>query len=228
MEVSAKLSQAYHTGEGGVLVTNDDDLARRMQLIRNHGEAAVSGMQVENISNILGYNFRLGEIECAIGIEQLKKLDSLVKSRQRIAAILTNGLEGLAGLSTPIIKQGCTHVYYVYPMILDIDLLGVPRKKIIDALRAEGVEGLMDGYANSHLLPMYQKKIAYGKNGFPWIHGICGREINYEKGICPIAEKLHEETFLGYQMCLHELSDNDTYSLVEAFKKVFNNIDDLK
>lgn len=217
-----------HTGEGGVLITNDDNLAQRMQLIRNHGEAAVSGMQIDNIANILGYNFRLGEIECAIGIEQLKKLDKLVKSRQRLATILTKGLKGLVGLRVPIVKPNCTHVYYIYPLILDIGILGVSRKNIINALNAEGVEGLMNGYANIHMLPMYQKKIAYGNQGFPWNSEISEREINYGKGICPNAERLHDETFLGYQMCLHELSDNDAYSIVEAFKKVWDNIDALR
>ena len=78
-----------HTGEGGILVTNDDQLAERMYLIRNHAEAAVGDMRIENLSNMLGHNFRLGEIECSIGIEQLKKLESLVKTRQ-IAEKLTN------------------------------------------------------------------------------------------------------------------------------------------
>ncbi len=216
-----------HTGEGGILITNNSNLAKRMQLIRNHAEAAVEGMGEENISNLIGYNFRLGEIECAIGIEQLKKLDKFVQSRQKAAERLTNGLMELKGLRTPIIKTGCTHVYYVYPILLDLEELKVTRKKIAAALRAEGVDGLMEGYANIHMLPMYQKKIAYGSNGFPWNSDICSREINYHKGICPTAEKLHDESFLGYEMCLHELSDNDVDLMLEAFHKVWKNLDKL-
>ena len=71
-----------HTGEGGILVTNDDDLALRMRLIRNHAEAAVGDIGLSNIANMIGHNFRLGEIETAIGIEQLKKLSISVASRQ--------------------------------------------------------------------------------------------------------------------------------------------------
>ena len=63
------------------------------------------------------------------------------------------------------------------------------------ALEAEGLEGLTNGYQNIHLLPMYQNKIAYGSNGFPWNSEICKREISYEEGICPVAEKLHSKTF---------------------------------
>ena len=66
-----------HTGEGGILVTNDDELALRMQLIRNHAEASVADISLDNIANMIGHNFRLGEIECAIGREQLKSFPSL-------------------------------------------------------------------------------------------------------------------------------------------------------
>ncbi|NDH64767.1 MAG: DegT/DnrJ/EryC1/StrS family aminotransferase, partial [Alphaproteobacteria bacterium] len=75
-----------HTGEGGILVTNDDEIAERMCLIRNHAEAVVGDKGVTDLSNMIGHNFRLGEIECAIGIEQLKKLDRQIASRQRAAA----------------------------------------------------------------------------------------------------------------------------------------------
>ena len=66
-----------HTGEGGILVTNCDKIAEKLQLIRNHAEAVVADKGVTDLSNMLGYNFRMGEIEAAIGIEQLKKLKNL-------------------------------------------------------------------------------------------------------------------------------------------------------
>ena len=71
-----------HTGEGGILVTDDDKIAERMQLIRNHAEAVVGDKGVINLSNMIGHNFRLGEIESAMGIEQIKKLKKLVRERQ--------------------------------------------------------------------------------------------------------------------------------------------------
>ncbi len=225
--ISLNYHKHIHTGEGGVLFTNDKNLAQRMHLIRNHAEAAVGGMNVENLSNMLGYNFRLGEIECAMGIEQLKKLDNFVATRQYAAEKLTEGLIDLKGLQTPIVNDNSTHVYYVYPLIIDVDLLGVSRRKIMNALRAEGVEGLMEGYANIHMLPMYQKKIAYGSNGFPWKSEICREEVDYSHGICPVAEKLHEKTFMGYEMCLHKLEDDDLDLMIRAFKKVWNNLSSL-
>ncbi|MDB9915755.1 DegT/DnrJ/EryC1/StrS family aminotransferase [Alphaproteobacteria bacterium] len=217
-----------HTGEGGILVTNDDDLADRMRLIRNHAEAVVEDKGVKNLNNMIGHNFRLGEIECAIGIEQLKKLGKLVITRQKAAERLTRGLQSLKGLRLPIVKDNCTHVYYVFPLIVDIEKLGVSRDLIISALEAEGVSGLAAGYTNTHLLPMYQKKIAYGSNGFPWNLKEARQNINYKKGICPVAEQLHEETFIGLEMCVYELSNKDIDLVIDSFKKVWNEIDILK
>ena len=217
-----------HTGEGGILVTNDDDIADRLRLIRNHAEAVVEGMGITDISNMVGYNYRLGEIECAIGIEQLKKLPKLVLGRQKAAEQLSGLLSGLKGLRTPIVMPDCTHSYYMFPMVLDIEVLGVSRASIINALSAEGVTGLTPGYVNVHLLPMYQQKIAYGSNGFPWSSDICHRKVSYRKGICPIAEELHDSTYMGLSACMHDMSDIDVTNIANAFIKVWAHLELLR
>lgn len=217
-----------HTGEGGILVTNDDELAERMQLIRNHAEAVVKDKGVTNLSNMVGYNFRLGEIECAIGIEQLKKLDSKVNSRIHAAERLKKGLSGLSGLKLPEIRSESTHVYYMFPMEIDSQVTGVKKEQIYEALIAEGVDDISLQYANLHLLPMYQKKIAYGSKGFPWTSDICKRDVDYSKGICPVAENLNDSTYLGYEMCVREFSDDHVDLVVSAFRKVWENLDSLK
>jgi len=217
-----------HTGEGGIIVTNNDAIANKLRLIRNHAEAVVGGMGVTDLSNMIGYNYRLGEIECAIGIEQLKKLPDLVRGRQKAAEKLTTILTDLPGLTLPFVRDGCTHAYYMYPMVLDLDELGVKRARIIEALTAEGITGLTDGYVNVHMLPMYQNKIAYGSSGFPWSSDICRRDVSYQKGICPVAEKLHDHTYMGLSVCMHELKDAEVESIGLAFHKVWNHLDDLK
>lgn len=217
-----------HTGEGGILVTDDDDIADRARLIRNHAEAVVGDKGVTDLRNMIGYNFRLGEIECAIGIEQLKKLGGLVKMRQRAAERLSIGLQELSGLRIPVVMQGCTHAYYIYSMVLDVARLGVSRAKICEALAAEGLEGLVPGYQNLHLFPLYQQKIAYGSHGFPWSSDICHRDIDYRKGICPVAEELHESTCLGIAMCMHEFTDQDVDLVIMAFRKVWKNMETLR
>lgn len=217
-----------HTGEGGILVTDDDEFADRLRLIRNHAEAVVGDKGVTDLRNMIGYNFRLGEIECAIGSEQLKKLDGLVKARQRAAERLSSGLQSFRGLRIPVVKPDCTHSYYVYSIVLDIARLGVSRARIVEALEAEGVPGLAAGYANLHLLPMYQKKMAYGSKGFPWSSDICRRDVEYRKGICPVAERFHDSEYLGLAICMHELPDQDVDLVVAAFSKVWDQLECLR
>lgn len=209
-----------HTGEGGVLVTDDDEIAERLQLIRNHAEAVVGDKGVTNLANMLGYNFRLGEIECAIGIEQLKKLRKLVAGRQHLANRLSDGLSKLRGLRPPVVRPDCTHVYYTYPILLDTTALGVSSQQLHEALRAEGVP-VGKQYQNLHLLPMYQQKIAYGSHGFPWNSDICRLEVDYSKGICPVAEGLNESGFLILGMCTFDYTDADIDLLIDAFRKVW-------
>ena len=216
-----------HTGEGGILVTDDDKLADRLRLIRNHAEAVVGDKGETDLRNMIGHNFRLGEIEAAIGIEQLKKLDWLVDDRRRAADRLSAGLCGLPGLRTPVVKADCTHSYYMYPMVLNLDTLGVTRARIFKALEAEGVPGLAEGYVCLHLLPMYQQKIAYGSKGFPWTSEVCHREVSYEPGICPVAETLHKSTYLGLETCMYELTNDDVDLIVAAFHKTWNRLASL-
>ncbi len=216
-----------HTGEGGVIVTDDDILAENCRMIRNHAEAVMEDRPGSDLVNMVGYNFRLGEIESAIGIEQLKKLPGLIETRQQAAARLTEGLADLKGLRVPAVEAGCTHVYYVYAMILDIAALGVPKEKIAAALRAEGLTSVSTKYVNLHLLPMYQQKTAYGSNGFPWTAEFSRKNISYEKGICPTAETLQDTSYMGFGICHYELDDNDLDLIISAFRKVWRNLDKL-
>ena len=217
-----------HCGEGGILVTNDDRLARRLQLLRNHAEAVVDSSDAAELAGMLGFNFRLGEIEAAIASIQLAKLAERVQSRQRVAEQLNRGLADLTGLRTPQVARNSSHVYYVYGMVLDTRELGIPRARLIEALRAEGVPGLMNGYQNIHLLPLFQHKIAYGQHGFPWRSPYALRDVPYGKGICPVAEELHEHSFLGLAVCLHEYPPEDVEQVVAAFQKVWTQLDALK
>jgi len=216
-----------HTGEGGILVTNDDDYANRLRLIRNHAEVVVADKNFGGLENMIGHNFRLGEIESAIGVEQLKKLNDLVSSRQALAERLTDGLSSLEGLVTPYIPSDQTSTYYVYPLQIDPKKISVDKDLICKALNAEGFV-IANRYQNIHLLPIYQEKIAYGSNGFPWTSDICKRDVKYEKGICPNAEKLNDELYMGFGLCNFDWSFDDIDLIIGTFKKVWNNLSELE
>lgn len=215
-----------HCGEGGILVTDDDRLADRLRLIRNHAESVIKSDRPEDLSNMIGHNFRMGEIEAAIASVQLTKLAERVESRQRAARELDEGLAGLAGLTTPCVVEGATHAYYVYGLTVDPDALGVTRARLLDALRAEGIPGLAAGYQNLHLLPLFEHRIAYGTGGFPFT--LAERPLRYGPGTCPVAEDLHARTFIGLALCLCEFEPDDVALVIEAFHKVWGNLDALR
>ena len=217
-----------HTGEGGVLITNDDKLALKMKMIRNHAEAVVSDFKIKNISNMIGNNFRMGEIEAAIGICQLRKLKKIVLSKQKQANLLIKGLKNLKGLRLPKTLKGCTHSYYAFPMLVNEKITGVTRDKIYDALIAEGVPALAKDYSKLHLLPIYQKKIAYGTKGYPWTGDNYKGKVNYKKGICPNAEFISEKSYINFGICLYELNNKKIDKIIDSFHKVWSNLDKLK
>ena len=105
-------------------------------------------------------------------------------------------------------------------MVLDIAQLGCSRADIAQALKAEGVD-VGTHYQNLHLLPMYQQKIAYGKHGFPWSAEFSRPTVTYAKGICPVAEGLNDASYMGFGMCVYDLSNDDIDLIVAAFRKVW-------
>ena len=206
-----------NTGEGGIAVTNSKKIADRIYKIRNHAEGVVN--LADNLSNMLGYNFRMGELESAIGIQQLKKLKKIVIKRNKLFSFLAKKLNVLKGINVPTSNYKFNN-YYIFPIVIDKKILKKNRNGIIKLLKAEGVEGLVGGYANLHLLPMFRKKIAYGNKGFPWKS--FNKKIIYNKGDCPVAEKLHDEAFISFQVCLFSLDKKDILKIAKAFYKVWN------
>jgi len=215
-----------HTGEGGMIVTNNDEIAKKCQLIRNHAEAAIVDIPNADLTNMIGYNFRLGEIESAIGIQQLKKLNIAISSRQHAASILTSTIDKIEGLTAPVVRKDSTHVYYFYAMKHDAELTGVSRDRIHEALVAEGVP-IAKEYQNLHMLPMFLKQQCYGTENFPWS---LNKTVNYSYGekTCEVAERINKEEYLGIFMCGSNYNDDEINLVAEAIKKVYSNLDELK
>ncbi|SNS11669.1 dTDP-4-amino-4,6-dideoxygalactose transaminase [Humidesulfovibrio mexicanus] len=225
---SLNCHKLIQTGEGGVMVTADDRIAERMRLIRNHGEAVIGPKGENDIANIIGYNLRYGEIEAAMAAEQLKRLPGLAAMRQATGERLSRGLAGLEGLATPVIRPGCTHVFYIYAPRLDEKAIGVERGLILDALRAEGVPHISPGYQLLHLLPIYQRRTAHGSRGFPWSADFYHGHARYDEGICPVAERLHKHELLALELGPHDYTDEEADLVIAAFRKVWANLDELR
>lgn len=220
---SLNIHKHINTGEGGVIVTNNRSIALKTQLIRNHGENMVKKLKIKNLNNILGYNFRMGEIEAAIGIEQLKKLPTILKKIQNDAYILNDNLKNLQGLIVPEInKKLITHSYYTYGLKLDLKEIKIPRRKIAKLLREEGVP-VGEGYLNLHLLPLFSKKIAYALKGFPWNLNKSKKYI-YKKGDLKVAEDLHFKSYLGLGVTHYDFSKQDIQFIISSFQKVWKKL----
>ncbi len=219
---SLNCHKLINTGEGGVLVTNNKKIAKKLRLIRNHAESSLTYKSKKDLINMIGYNFRLGEIESAIGIQQLKKLKKIILYRKILAKKLIIKLKNLKGLRLPIIKKQCSHSFYVFPLILDIKKINLSRELICKALLAEGVK-IGFGYQNLHKLPIFTKKIAYGSKGFPW--SINNKiKYDYTNQNFPVAEELHNKTFMHLPMYHYDYNENDIEAIGDAFQKVWSNL----
>lgn len=222
--ISLNYHKHIHTGEGGVILTNNKELYYRCCLIRNHAEAiVVDDKKIKNYSNLVGHNFRFGEIEAAMGIAQLKKLNRLVKRRQNIAKKLNNKLAQYEWLILPKVAKYCTHSYYIYPLIINTRKISINRDQILNKFKKLGIEGISRGYLPSNLLPMFSKKIAFGNKKYPW--SLNKKKYKYKIGTCPIAENLYFNSLICFEMCRYQLDERDLNNLIKIFCKTFDEID---
>jgi len=151
------------TGEGGMITTNNDELARKARLLRNHG-------QTEKYHHtILGYNYRMTELSAAIGLVQLKKLDKINEKRIRNAKMLNDGIKKTHGLTPPHVEEHVKHVFYQYVVRVE-ENYPLKRNELADHLEKMGI-----GTAVHYPMPIYRQ---------PLYH-----DLGYDKTICPITEE---------------------------------------
>lgn len=207
------------SGEGGLAVTNDSKLALRMQLIRNHGEVITEDMGLRDINNMVGFNYRMTELEAAVAIGQFKRLDFLNNHRIRLAEHLTKKLSKFKGLVLPRADKKNKHVYFVYPIRVNKKIAGITRDALVKALQAEGVPCAAGYVRPIYLEPLYQKKIAYGKKGCPFLCAFYKGKTNYSKGLCPVAERMYEKELILTNVCRFPHTKRDIDGVIKAFEK---------
>jgi dTDP-4-amino-4,6-dideoxygalactose transaminase len=222
-----------HCGEGGVVVTDDDRLAEKVRLIRNHAEAVVEGTEAATLANMIGFNFRMTEMEAAVARCQLRKLSPLLEKRRENVRYLEERLAGLDALIFPKVQEGCTHSYYVHACKFNEDAAGVSRDRFIEAVRAElppftlreseGVK-LVAGYVKPlYLLPLFQNQIAYGSRGCPFTSPWYQGKTDYRPGLCPVAERMHFNELFLHEFILPSMNLPDLADVGRAFEKVYEN-----
>ncbi|MDD5431177.1 MAG: DegT/DnrJ/EryC1/StrS family aminotransferase [Candidatus Pacebacteria bacterium] len=232
---SLNFHKHIHTGEGGVVVTNNGKLAERIRMIRNHAEAVMGGRKdMKDLTNMVGFNMRMTEMQAAIGREQLKKLSKLVKARIKNCNYLASKLSKIPGIEFPPTRKGATHSYYTQPFLFNEKIAGIKREKFIEAVKAElppiekrEAEGVIItcGARPLYMLPLFQKKIAIGKKGYPFN---LSKSVSYKKGICPVAERLHEKEMVYHELMRPPMSKKDLDDVAKAFQKVYDNRREIK
>jgi dTDP-4-amino-4,6-dideoxygalactose transaminase len=160
-------------GEGGAVTTNDARLAGRLCLLRNHGmsreraDLVDSDLALEVTGrpapwlyemNAPGYNYRIPDVLCALGISQLAKLDRFLACRRHLAARYDEALVRLRGLVRPAARpQNCTSAFHLYPVLIDFARAGRTKTAVVEALRHAGI-GTQVHYIPVHLQPYYRSK----------------------------------------------------------------------
>jgi len=221
--ISLNYHKHIHSGEGAVMFTNDSDLALRLKLIRNHAESVVADIPFKvDFTNMVGHNYRMSELHASIGRVQLKKLNSILIKRKKEADLLRDKLKNIDQLVMPFVDFGNEHVYYIFAMQIAKSRVSVSKQVLVNELVELGVPGLSTKYVNLHLLPVFQKKIALGSSGFPWSFEGARKGITYEKGICPVAERLQDDTFLSFYINDFSLSKKNIDFIYSAFRKTFD------
>lgn len=226
-----------HSGEGGIAVTDDDELADRMRMIRNHAEVIADQRNLSNLNNLVGFNFRMTEIEAAIAREQLKKLNGLLQKRIENIEYLNTLLKDIPCLTLPVVREDSKHSFYKHALKYDSTVSGVSRDRFVDAVRAELApienrenEGVImgKGYVKPvHLQKMYQEKTLYGGTSCPFDCPKYGSSVSYDKGICPVCESFDEDGLITHELMYPAMTKKDLEDVANAFIKVWENREEV-
>jgi UDP-4-amino-4,6-dideoxy-N-acetyl-beta-L-altrosamine transaminase len=193
------------TGEGGMVTTEDGRLADILRRFRNHGigggarERQLAGQWFYEMS-MLGFNYRLTDIACALGLSQLEKLEANLLRRREIATCYARELRDLP-LLLPSVREGVDPAWHLYPIRLKLEALGAGRGEIFRALRAENIG------VNVHYIPVHQHP--YYRERFP-----------LNDGAFPMAEKAYEQ-LISLPM-FHSMTAKDVDDVVRAVDKVLS------
>ena len=188
------------TGEGGMVTTDNAAYADALRKFRNHGIS--SGARDRQQAGqwhyemvLLGYNYRLTDIACALGLSQLKRLEENLTRRREIAARYTAAFQEMPGICAPVVREEALPAWHLYPIRLELAHLSAGRAEIFRALRAENI-GVNVHYIPVHLHPYYRERFGYRGGEFP------------------IAESAYE-SLISLPM-FHGMSDADVEDVIRA------------
>ncbi len=190
---SFQQSKQMTTGDGGMTITNNDQLADKARLVADKAWPRRKG----RVHPFLGFNYRMTELQGAVGLAQLAKLESIVQRRRKMARFLTNRIKEILGIIPPKIIPGVLHSWWVYPFSIDSGLLNVSPSDFGKTLNAEGVPVRL-GFIPNPLFEygVIRERRAYGTSRCPWSCPRARKNIQYRKAEYPCTKKALEELLL--------------------------------
>ena len=194
------------TGEGGIVVTDDEELYKKMNIFRSHGITRDKYMMneyhgpwyYEQID--LGYNYRITDIQCALGISQMNKIDKFINRRKEIVKKYDEAFKNIEEIHIPHEADFSNSGWHIYLIKLSLEKLTCTRKEIFEALQAENIG------VNVHYIPVY-------------LHPYY-KSLGYEKGICPVAEEIYNRIIT--LPLFPSMLDEDIDDVINAVRKVID------
>ncbi|MGH7827793.1 MAG: DegT/DnrJ/EryC1/StrS family aminotransferase, partial [Candidatus Binatia bacterium] len=171
------------TGEGGMITTGDEGLADRMRLLTLHGMSRDAWKRYTSAGSWhyevveAGYKANMTDIQAALGIHQLRRLDGFVEARQSYARVYDQAFAGLPEIETPITYGDRNHIYHLYVVRLNLERLTVDRSRFIDELRERNI-GTSVHFIPVHLHPFYRKRFPQPEDSFPRAEGFYHRIVS--------------------------------------------------
>lgn len=211
------------TGEGGMLITSDPQIAEKCRLIRNHGESVPMPEDSDDFAlNIIGYNFRMVEATGALGWVQTAKLDMVNQIRKKNYQYLRGKLAQVAG--PYLVPQRITHPNSFYGYTAAFRWLeetsGISRDTVALALRAEGIPVATGvGRLMSDNI-LFRRKLAYGRSSHPFVQSSYSGHVEYDPQQLPNAHQAHDIEYLGFFLMGHPNTPLDMDDIVAAFEKI--------
>ena len=192
------------TGEGGMVTTDNPDFANKLRMFRSHGISSdarqrQSAGQWFYEMTALGYNYRLADLNCALGIRQMSKIDANLARRRQVAARYSEAFGAVPGVVPPSVREGANPAWHLYPIRVDLDKLTCDRGEFFRALRAENI-GVNVHYVPVHLHPYYRDR------------------FQYKGGEFPVAEDAYNR-LISLPM-FHSMTDKDVQDVITAVTRV--------
>ncbi|QWB99434.1 UDP-4-amino-4,6-dideoxy-N-acetyl-beta-L-altrosamine transaminase [Mycoplasmatota bacterium] len=194
------------TAEGGVVTTNSEELYKKMLIFRTHGITRDQEILNENHGpwyyeqQLLGYNYRLTDVQSALGTSQMKKIDTFIARRREIVKKYNVAFKNAKEIVIPFEEDFSNSGWHIYVIRIKAELLNATRKEVFESLQSENIG------VNVHYLPVYLHP--YYKN------------IGYQKGLCPVAEKVYEDIIT--LPLFPSMSNEDVVDVIMAVEKVIS------